>query len=189
MRKFLRRYLPSHEAIKKNRWAGYFGAYLTHPNLWHLNRRSVAGGVAVGLFAGLVPGPVQLMGAVLLSLLFRVNLPVAAVATLYTNPFTIVPLYALAYKLGTLVAGNHGRFAPDDLVWPELTWENWHTAMLDWLVSLGKPLAVGLPLLAICLAIIGYLMVRVLWHVFVLIEWRKRAAHQRKRHARREEAD
>jgi len=32
-----------------------FGGFLHHPNLWHLNRHSVAGGIAVGLFAGLVP--------------------------------------------------------------------------------------------------------------------------------------
>lgn len=179
MRKFLRRYLPSHESITRNRWTGYLSAYLTHHNLWHLNRRSVAGGVAVGLFAGLVPGPVQIFGAVLLSILFRVNLPVAAFATLYTNPFTIVPLYALAYKLGTLVTGLNHELKLSEIAPPEMTWDNWHIAMFEWMVSLGKPLALGLPLLAISLAIVGYFVVLIMWRVFVILAWRKRMARHK----------
>jgi len=45
------------ESIRHNRYLAHFGTLLHHPNLWHLNRHSVAGGVAIGLFAGLVPGP------------------------------------------------------------------------------------------------------------------------------------
>lgn len=180
MRKFLRRYLPSHESIQRNRWMNYFGAYLTHHNLWHLNRHSVAGGVAVGLFAGLVPGPVQIFGSVLLSILFRVNLPVAAFTTLYTNPFTIVPLYALAYKLGALVTGLQNGSTPDDLVILDMTWENWHVELFAWMISLGKPLAVGLPLLAISLSIVGYLVVRIVWRVLVILAWRKRVGRHKK---------
>ena len=32
--------------------------------------------------------------------LLRVNLPIALLMTLYTNPLTIVPLYFAAYKIG-----------------------------------------------------------------------------------------
>src|SRR5438552_10491739 len=94
-RKFFQKYLPSHAAILNNRHIARFGTLFLHPNLWHVNRRSVAGGVAAGMFAGLVPGsnPVQFAVAALLAVAFRVNLPVAVAVTLYTNPFTIVPLY------------------------------------------------------------------------------------------------
>src|SRR5512139_550620 len=97
-RKFLRKFLPSHEAIRGHRHVARFGPLLHHPNLWHLNRKSVSGGVAAGLFAGLVPGsnPVQFAAAAILAVAFRVNLPVAVIVTLYTNPLTIVPLYVLA---------------------------------------------------------------------------------------------
>ena len=90
LRKFFRKYLPSREAIRNNRYIARFGALLLHPNLWHVNRRSVAGGVAAGLFAGLVPGsnPVQFAFAALLAVAFRVNLPVVLATTLYTNPLT-----------------------------------------------------------------------------------------------------
>src|SRR5256885_13327188 len=142
--KFFQKSLPSHEAIRNNRYVARFGTFFLHPNLWHLNRRSVSGGVAAGLFAGLVPGsnPVQFAVAALLAIAFRVNLPVAVVVTLYTNPLTIVPLYVLAYEYGKLLVGGHASFTPE----PEFDWSHfshWLEAWLAWLLSLGKPLAVG----------------------------------------------
>ena len=50
-RRFFRKYLPSHAAISESRHIARFGSWLKPPNLWHLHRRSVAGGVAVGMFA------------------------------------------------------------------------------------------------------------------------------------------
>ena len=178
-KKYFRKFLPSHETFKQSRWARWFGGWLHHPNLWHLNRHSVSGGVAVGLFTGLIPGPLQIIGAALLAVLFRVNLPVAAVITLYTNPLTIVPLYALAYELGVFVTGNNNGQSSVNLSLPEMTWVNWPAVMLDWIVSLGKPLAVGLPLLALIFAIVGYVSVRMLWYAIVVWEWRKRASRRR----------
>ena len=61
-RKYFRRFLPDHDSIREHRWVARFGPRLQHPNLWHLNRHSVAGGVAVGLFTGLIPGPLQMLG-------------------------------------------------------------------------------------------------------------------------------
>ncbi|MGC2458555.1 MAG: DUF2062 domain-containing protein [Gallionellaceae bacterium] len=61
MRKLFRKHLPSQESIRKSQWARPFGAWLHHPNLWNLHRRSVAGGVAIGMFAGLIPGPLQMI--------------------------------------------------------------------------------------------------------------------------------
>jgi uncharacterized protein len=39
---------------------------------------------------------------------------------------------------------------------------------------LGKPLLIGLPILAVSLAIVGYATVRLVWHLFVVIKWRRR---------------
>lgn len=179
-RKYFRKYLPTHKSILDNRWIAWCGPWLKHHNLWHLNRHSVAGGVAVGLFSGLVPGPLQILTGVILSIIFRVNLPVAALMTLYTNPLTIVPLYYLAYRYGSLVtmsdAGNH---MPATFTTEGLPWNEWMPALLDWMVAMGKPLAVGLPLLAITLAAAGYLLVDNAWKLYVRLAWRRRA-QQRK---------
>lgn len=171
--------MPDHAAIQQNRWIRPFGALLHHHNLWHLHRRSVAGGVAVGLFCGLIPGPFQMLGAAVLSVLFRVNLPVALFTTLYTNPFTILPLYVVAYELGAFVTGQQGGATAGALSLPEMGWDNWYDILPQWLMSLGKPFAVGLPLLAVSLAVAGYLAVRVLWYWAVMREWNKRAERRK----------
>jgi uncharacterized protein (DUF2062 family) len=174
MRKFFRKFLPHHETVRSHRLLKPFGNLLHHPNLWHLHRRSVAGGVAIGLFCGLIPGPLQMISAALLAILFRVNLPVAAITTFYTNPVTIVPLYVLAYEFGKLVSG--ARNAPE-IAQPSFSELHWHSLMSDlwdWLVMLGEPFLIGLPLLALSFSFIGYIAVRVTWRAAVMWKWRRR---------------
>ncbi len=150
-----------------------FGARLQHPNLWHLHRRSVSGGVAVGMLCGLIPAPLQMISAALMAVLFRVNLPVAIFTTLYTNPFTMLPLYWVAYMLGALVTGQSHAMTAAHFEVPEMGWDNWFSVMVDWIVSLGKPFAIGLPLLAVTLALLGYIVVRVGWRWWVMWQWRQ----------------
>jgi uncharacterized protein (DUF2062 family) len=179
MRKFLSKYLPHHETVKANRWLRPFGAWLQQPNLWQLHRHSVAGGVAIGLFCGLIPGPLQMMSAVLLAVLLRVNLPVALLTTLYTNPFTIVPLYLMAYQLGAWISGAHNGLVAAHLAVPTLHWDNWISESWNWIAQLGKPLLIGLPLLAAILAIFGYVAVRLIWRIAVIFRWRTRQQRQK----------
>lgn len=182
-RKFFRKYLPSHERVRNNRHIARFGGFLQHPNLWHLNRHSVAGGVAVGMFSGLVPGPLQMLTAALLAVPLRVNLPVALATTLYTNPFTIGPLYLLAYLIGRLLIGGEGRVLspPPELQWSQLNAS--FEAFLRWVLSMGAPLAVGLVALALILAALGYACVQIGWRAYVIRAWRKRR-QLRSQHAR-----
>lgn len=174
MRKIFRKFLPSLETVKSQRWLKPFAHWLQHPNLWHLHRRSVSGGVAVGLFCGLIPGPLQMISAALLAVLLRVNLPVAAFTTLYTNPFTIVPLYLLAYEIGAKVSGAHNGVEAAKLSFPEIHWHHWVGELWNWLMMMGEPILIGLPLLGAGLAITGYIAVRVVWRVAVLRKWRAR---------------
>jgi len=174
MRKIFRKYLPNHETVGKHRWLKPFASWLRHPNLWHLHRRSVAGGVAAGLIGGLIPGPLQMITAALLAVLFRVNLPVALFTTFFTNPFTILPLYVVAYELGAWVSGVKNGTAVAKISLPEVHWDSWMNELWDWMLMLGEPIMIGLPLLAISLAIIGYVGVRIVWRIAVLLRWRAR---------------
>ena len=175
-RKYFRKYLPDPEEVLAKPWAAPFRPWLGHPNLWHLNRHSVSGAVAIGLFAGLIPGPFQMLGALILAIPLRANIPLAMVTTVYTNPLTIVPLYVLAYGYGRLLLGEgaapaqatplHGHWSVAEL---------WH-----WAESLGKPLAVGLVALALTLAVVGYIASRIAWRAYVATAWRRRAERRRK---------
>lgn len=173
MRKQLKRYIPDHDAVRSNRWLAPFGSTLLHPRLWHLNRHSAAGGVAVGLFCGLIPGPFQMLSAAVFAVAFKVNLPLALVTTLYSNPLTIVPLYYAAYLLGRIFIDDGGQFVAP----PEFAWNNigpWIDASLDWMLGLGKPLALGLPILAVLLAAAGYLGIRATWRFHLVRAWQHR---------------
>ena len=180
-RKFFRKYLPTHATMSENRYIARFGSWLKHHNLWHLHRRSVAGGVAAGMFAGLIPGsnPVQFTAAALLAAAFRVNLPIAVIVTLYSNPFTIVPLYFVAFKLGQLVLlESNGGLPPLAFSLEGKGLSEWLPAALDWLTSIGKPLLVGLPLLALLLSAVSYFLVRWAWRFYVVYAWRARRRHR-----------
>jgi len=174
-RKFFRRFESRLDAFRHHQLVARFGPWLQHPALWHLSRRSVSGAVAIGLFAGLVPGPIQMLVALPIAVLLRKNIPIALATTLYTNPFTIVPLYLLAYALGRLLLGMDGIAAP---VQPfEMNWSDLSGSAHSfgaWLVSLGKPLAVGLPALAVTLAALGYGAVQLAWRCHVVRAWRRR---------------
>lgn len=185
-RKFFRKFLPSHESVRNHRYIARFGPWLRHHNLWHLHRRSVAGGIAAGLFAGLIPGsnPVQFAAAALLAIAFRVNLPLAAFVTLYSNPFTIVPLYFVAFKLGQFVLFESGGQVPELAFSLEgKGFGEWIPAALHWLASVGKPLLVGLPVLAVLLALIGYVATDWTWRLYVRCAWQRRR-HRRAQRAR-----
>jgi uncharacterized protein (DUF2062 family) len=182
-RKLFKKYLPSHASVRNNRHIAKFGGFLQHHNLWHLNRHSVAGGVAVGMFSGLVPGPFQMLAAALLAVLFRVNLPVALATTLYTNPFTIGPLYVLAYLIGRLIIGGARAplSPPPEVQWSQLM--DTFDAFLRWVMTMGTPLAVGLVALALILAALGYACVQIGWRAYVIRAWRKRG-QGRSKHGR-----
>lgn len=179
MRKHLKRYLPDHESVRSNRWLAMFGSTLLHPRLWHLNRHSVAGGFAIGLFCGLIPGPFQMLGSAVLCIVLRANLPLALLTTLYTNPLTIVPLYFVAFEIGSAFFPGSGKFVAP----PEFSFDamgTWVSAIMEWAVGLGKPLAVGVPILAASLALVGYVFAQAAWRAYLIRAWRRRSARRRR---------
>jgi uncharacterized protein (DUF2062 family) len=138
-RKFFRKYLPDHAQVRAHPWAQRFKPLLRHPNLWHLNRHSVAGGFAVGLFGGLIPGPVQMLAAAVLAILFRVNLPVAVAATLLTNPVTWPFIILAALAIGRVVTGQEGRVVGDfEFDWQHQNCGEFLPRLWDWMLGLGQ---------------------------------------------------
>ena len=174
-RKWLKANLPSAEHISQNRYLHWMQPWLAGHYLWTLHRRNMARAVAIGLFAGLMPGPTQMLTGGVMALLLRANLPLTLFVTLYTNPLTIVPLYLLAYRYGTWLLGTDTQanisMAPDFSL---ATFGSWLAQMVDWVVSLGPALLVGLPALGLSFAVVGYLLVIIAWRGFIVYLWHRR---------------
>ena len=72
-KKFVQRYMPSHDKVLNNKYLQIFGYLLRDPNLFHINRRSVAGAFAVGLFFVWMPVPFQMVLATAVAIPSRVT--------------------------------------------------------------------------------------------------------------------
>src|SRR5947209_15330722 len=95
-KRFFRKFVPSAERI---RWLGP----LRHrPDLWHLNRHSASRAVAVGVFWGLIPIPLQTIPTVIAAIFFRANVAFAWGVTWIIYPFSFFFCY-LAYTIGRIV--------------------------------------------------------------------------------------
>ena len=70
--------------------------------VWHLNRRSVAGGVAVGLFVSWLPLPLQMVFAATIAAVMRVHVPVSVVMVWFSNPLTFAPVSYTHLTLPTI---------------------------------------------------------------------------------------
>src|SRR5918997_4887922 len=105
--RWIRKNSPSREDMARNRWTRPFAR---RSELWRFTRRSVPRGVGVGLLVGIflmIPG-VQIIGAALLSMPLRANIPVAAAMTFLSNPAT-TPFILVA----SLFVGNTLGFRAD----------------------------------------------------------------------------
>ena len=164
-RKFLKRYLPEMRKLSEYPGLRVFGRLLHDPNLWHLNRYSASGAVAVGLFIAFMPIPFQMVPAAALAIMLRINLPLAVALVWVTNPFTMPPLFYLCYKVGVWIIGSVDH---------ELTfawsWEWFRKG----LVQVWEPFLLGCSVVGLVAALAGYFGTRALWRWHVITQWERR---------------
>ena len=142
-------------------WLAWAKPWLDHHDLFAFNRRPLAMGVAVGLFCGLIPGPLQVAGTIIACSLLRGNIVAGVVTTFYTNPLTIIPLYIAAFHIGDrLLPGTYTLQPFGNATFGSAEWVG---AVYDWIQALGWPLAVGLPVMGLWFAVNGYWLVNYLW--------------------------
>ncbi len=180
MKRYLRDKLPKPDLILANKYMTWMAPWLSHPRLWHMHRHSVSLGVAIGIITGLLPGPVQILLAILVAIPLRANVLAAAAATFYTNPFTFIPLYMLAYSIGTLVTGEPmANLVPPDLAFSWMAPWQVIPNMFSWFAMLGHTLLIGLAIQATTMAILGYFATGLVWRIVVTQKWHRR--HRLKR--------
>lgn len=164
-RKFFKKYMPSPHAIKNSKTLRVFGTLLHEPNLWHLNRRSVAAAFAVGLFFAWWPVPMQMALAAGGAIVFRANLPISTGLVWVSNPITMPPMFYFAYLVGTWIVGV-----------PESAFE--FEASTRWLLHemrlIWKPFLTGCFTLAVVSAVLGYISIELSWRYSIMKRQDKR---------------
>lgn len=159
LRSFFKKLLPEPHHVRDHQHLRWLGARLHDPDLWHLSRRSTAGGVATGLFIAFLPVPLHMVLASIAAFFFRVNLPLAALMTWTSNPLTFPPILLFAYKLGVILLQKH----------PEHVHLQFTLGNLQKIYTMvWEPLLLGCLLLAFLSSLIGYLAVSMAWRVAVL---------------------
>ena len=171
---WIARNTPKREELAESRWLKPFGARVMHSEFWRFTRRSVPRGVAAGLFVGvfaLIPG-VQIIGAALLSIPMRGNIPIAAAMTFLTNPMTTPFLIAASLEVGSFLGFHSDIRAFYDLIHRHAGVGDW----LAWLFSDAAPgLVSGLFVIALASAVVGYLLATLVWRWWTGRKWRRRA--------------
>jgi uncharacterized protein (DUF2062 family) len=142
-------------------------------DVFSFTREPLARGLGFGLFCSLIPGPLQMLGALAACVLWRGNIVAGFCATLVSNPLTILPLYIAAFNIGAFIL-------PGQVTLPSVSslgnagfgTAEWYLAMSTWLYGLGWPLVVGLPVLGLLLAGLGYAIVQITWLLPVYLRYR-----------------
>jgi uncharacterized protein (DUF2062 family) len=158
-RKFFQRFSPKPQTIREHKGLRFLGSWLHSARLWHLNRRTVAGAFAVGLFFAWMPVPFQMALAAIFAIMFSANLPISVALVWITNPVTIPPMFYFAYLVGTWIIGEPATDFSFELT-------------LDWLInemaSSWKPFLVGCFTVATVSSVLGFITINIFWRYSVL---------------------
>jgi uncharacterized protein (DUF2062 family) len=189
----LRRLMPTPESLAANRWLRWLGPSLLHPRLWHMSRRGIALGVAIGVFCAFIVPLAQIPLSAAASVALRANVPAAVAATFVNTPLTFGPVYYAAWRVGSWLLGEDATGRP-----PPLPGDASSTApataagaaaaaaaqaadersflqrSADSLASVGKPLIVGAAVFAVGFGGLAYGLVNLVWHLRVRLKRRAR---------------
>lgn len=181
----IRKYTPTREEMAGNKYLAPIAHRFLAPELWRFTRRSVPRGVALGIFAGFIIPVGQIFLAAFMALPARANVPLSALVTFITNPFTFPFWAVVANRLGTFILKiDHvttGGAAKTEMASGRWSWflELFEGAGVTVLVTVF-----GFIVLAVVGAAIGYLVSGLVWRIMV---GRKRSKRLKLMVSRREE--
>ena len=140
-----------------------------------VNRRMITRGVAVGLFWGFIPMPMQMLAVMATTPFFRFNVPIAISMVWLSNPITMPPMYYIEYLTGNFLLGREG------IADIELTM-SWFTEHFD---EILVPLYVGTSFYSIVVTGIIYVVLNRLWVNSVHSEKKERKDNRKKKESRK----
>ncbi len=170
MKATFQRWLPNQDRLQQVVGKGRIMSWLIErKGVWSLHRRSLAGGIALGLFVGLTPTVgIQTVLVLLGAPFLRANFPVAFLALWVSNPITTPPLYWAFNRLGAWVFSD---FLPLSRL-TELA------PFAQTLVQQSAFLWLGSLLLAVPISVFSYIGFIWVWRYATVRRWRHRPAAQ-----------
>jgi len=156
--------MPTHAQLEANRFTAPF---TRRPELFRFTRRSVPRGVAVGMFIGifaLIPG-VQIVGAALMCVPVRGNIPLAAAITFISNPVTtLLIILPVAVAIGNSF-GYHADIATvEAMVREGASLAQWR----GWMLSDTAPaVVIGLFIQSVIAAVVSYFLTVWFWRYWI----------------------
>ena len=118
-----------------------------------INRKAIAKGVAIGLFWGFIPMPMQMLAVVSMTPFTKFNVPIAISMVWLSNPLTMPFMYYMEYQTGNFLLGSQG------LENIELTLE-WFSSHWD---DILIPLYVGTIPYSVLVSALLYFIINKLW--------------------------
>ncbi len=164
----IRKNTPTREEMAENKYLAPIAHRFLSPELWRFTRRSVPRGVALGLFAAFIIPVGQIFLSAFLALPMRANVPLAALLTFVTNPFTLPFWLVVANRIGEFVLRFDGAQAT--LVSAAQDEGSW--ALLSKIYEVGAATLLGGAVLATVAPALGWVISGWVWRAVVA---RKRA--------------
>jgi len=153
-RRFFRKFAFKRHQLSELWFMTPFRHLLHDHRLWGIRRRTVVPAFAIGVFIAFLPTPGHTLMGALLALAFRVNIPVAALATWVSNPVTMGPMYYFAYRLGRYLLGTPLQEFQFEMSWNWVT----HTFLTIW-----QPMLLGCFILGVLAAVTSYITLDLFW--------------------------
>jgi hypothetical protein len=153
-RRFFRKFAFKRQQLSELWFMTPFRHLLHDHRLWGIRRRTVVPAFAIGVFIAFLPTPGHTLKGALLALAFRVNIPVAALATWVSNPVTMGPMYYFAYRLGRYLLGTPLQEFQFEMSWDWVT----HTFLTIW-----QPMLLGCFILGVLAAVTSYITLDLFW--------------------------
>jgi uncharacterized protein (DUF2062 family) len=174
--RWIARNMPTREGLERNRFIRPFAHRVLRSELWRFTRRSVPRGVALGMLVGIIIPFAQIFFAALLSVSVRANVPVAAVTTFITNPFTTPLIWVFSYEVGSFIlrADAATVVAPVSTTLEQTQFDQ----ALQWLTGATLVTAFGLVVVAIVASALSYLVTGWTWRVWIGRKRRRHLAHR-----------
>lgn len=162
--------MPTREGMERNKYIRPIAGRVLRSELWRFTRRSVPRGVALGMLAAFLIPVGQIFVAAFFALPFRANVPVAALSTFITNPFS--------YPFWIYIANRVGDFVLqiDALTYGEPLNTQMRSTMGEWISWIFLETGVtafGFAVLAIIFASLGYVIASFGWRYWIGLKRRR----------------